>query len=67
MIDDPDIFRASKVVIERHGDDALIPAAQRADEVADDGDLGGAGAQRIYQDSGDLLQHLDEVGVRQPA
>ena len=26
-----------------------------------------AGAYRVYQDPADLLQHLDEVGIRQPA
>jgi hypothetical protein len=26
-----------------------------------------AGAYRVYEDSADLLKHLDEVGIRQPA
>jgi hypothetical protein len=26
-----------------------------------------AGAYRVYQDPADLLKHLDEVGIRQPA
>jgi len=25
-----------------------------------------AGSYRVYQDPADLLQHIDEVGVRQP-
>jgi HAD superfamily hydrolase (TIGR01509 family) len=30
-------------------------------------ELARAGAYRVYQDPADLLQHLDEVGIRQPA
>jgi hypothetical protein len=38
MIDDPDIFRAAKLLIDQHGDDAALRAAQRADELLEDGD-----------------------------
>jgi hypothetical protein len=33
MISDPDIYRAAKLVIDQHGDDAAIRAAERADEL----------------------------------
>jgi hypothetical protein len=46
MIDDPDILRAAKVLIYRHGDDAEIRAIERIDELTEDGELGGAAAWR---------------------
>jgi len=33
MISDPDLFRAAKLLIDQHGIDAPIRAAQRADDV----------------------------------
>jgi hypothetical protein len=39
---DPDIFRAAKLLIDRHGEDAAIRAAQRADVPLDEGDVDGA-------------------------
>ena len=45
VIDDPDIFRAAKLLIDQHGEDAAIRAAQRADALLDEGDLDGCRAQ----------------------
>ena len=42
MIDDPDIFRAAKLLIDQHGQEAAIRAAQRADALMDEGDVDGA-------------------------
>jgi hypothetical protein len=33
MISDPDIWRAAQLIVKRHGADAPIVAAQRADEL----------------------------------
>ena len=55
MIDDPDIFRAAKLLIDKHGDDAAIRAAQRADELADEGDMDGAAVWRR------ILEAIDEL------
>jgi hypothetical protein len=33
MIDDPDIFRAAKILIDQHGADAATRASLRADEL----------------------------------
>ena len=33
MIDDPDIFRAARLLINQHGDDAPMREARRADEL----------------------------------
>ena len=46
MIHGPDIFRAAELVIDRHGDDAATRAAQRADELLEDGDVDGAAVWR---------------------
>ena len=42
MIDDLDIFRAADILIKRHGADAAIDAARRADELFAAGDLEGS-------------------------
>ncbi len=41
MISDLDIYRSANELIEQHGEDALIEAAMRADELAADGDMEG--------------------------
>jgi hypothetical protein len=41
LIDDPDIFRAAKLMIDQHGDDTAICAARRVDELLDGGDMDG--------------------------
>ena len=38
MISDLDIYRAAKLLIDQHGEDAPIRAADRADELLQDGD-----------------------------
>ena len=55
MIDDPDIFRAAKLMIDQHGEDAATRAAQRADELLNDGDIEGSGVwRRILEAIGEL-------------
>ena len=56
MIDDPDIFRAAKLLIDQHGDDAAIRAAQRADELLDEGDVDGVVVWRRILEAIDELQ-----------
>ena len=41
MISDPDIWRAANLLIQRHGTDAEIEAAKRADQMLERGDLDG--------------------------
>ncbi len=55
MISDPDIFRAAKLLIDQHGDDAAIRAAQRADELLDGGDMDGATVWRRISEAIDEL------------
>lgn len=45
MTDDIDIWRAAKLLVDRHGADAAIHAAIRADELLDKGDADG---QRVW-------------------
>ncbi len=56
MIDDPDIFRAAKLMIDQHGEDAAIRAAQRADELLEEGDLDGATVWRRILEAIEELQ-----------
>jgi hypothetical protein len=39
---DPDIFRAAKLLIDQHGEDAALRAAHRADELLEEGDVNGS-------------------------
>ncbi len=40
MISDLDIYRAAKLLIDQHGENAPIRAAEQADELLEPGDLG---------------------------
>ena len=56
MINDTDIFRAAKLLIDQHGEDAPIRAAPRADELFDEGDIDGAVVWRRILEAIDELQ-----------
>ena len=56
MLDDPDIFRAAKLLMDQHGEDAAIRAAQRADELLDEGDVDGAVVWRRILEAIEELQ-----------
>ncbi len=56
MPSDIDIYRSANVLIKRHGENAPIHAAMRADELLDAGDLDGAAVfKRILK----ALRELD--------
>jgi hypothetical protein len=46
MTHDPDVFRAAKLLIDQHGEDAALQAAQRADELPEEGDGDGSAVWR---------------------
>ena len=46
MLDDLDIYRAAKLVMDKHGQDAAFHAAQRADALLDAGDTEAAATWR---------------------
>jgi hypothetical protein len=55
VIDDPDIYRAAKLLVDQHGEDAARRAAQRANELLEEGDLNGSVVwQRILVVVGEL-------------
>ena len=41
MTSDLEIYRSAKLLIDRHGDDAVIEAAMKADKMLEQGDLDG--------------------------
>jgi hypothetical protein len=56
MIPDLDIYRSAQVLVKRHGEDAPIHAAMRADAVLEKGDLDGCAVwRRILRAVGELL------------
>jgi len=42
MIPDADIWRAALLIVKRYGDDAMLEATQRADQLLAEGDMAGA-------------------------
>jgi hypothetical protein len=43
---DPDIWRAAKLLMDQHGEEAALRAAQRADQLMEDGDMDGVAVWR---------------------
>jgi hypothetical protein len=57
VIDDLDIWRAASLMVKRYKADAPIMAAQRADELLAEGDLGGVAVwKRILEAISDLTR-----------
>jgi hypothetical protein len=46
LINYPDIWRAAKLLLDQHGERAALWAAQRADELLEQGDLDGTAVWR---------------------
>ena len=64
MIPDLDIYRSANVLVKRHGEDAPIHAAMRADAMLDKGDLDGYAVWwRILRAVGELLSKERPAGV----
>ncbi len=64
MIPDLDIYRSANVLVKRHGEDAPIHAAMRADAMLEKGDLDGyAVFQRIVKAAEELLSKERPSGV----
>ena len=61
MTEEIDIWRAADLLVKRHGDDAEITAAQRADERLAEGDLDG---QMIWKR---ILAAVRELQRKTPA
>ncbi len=61
MISDIDIYRSAQVLVKRHGQDAPIHAAMRADEMLEKGDLGGYAVWKR------ILRAVEELQRMEPA
>ncbi len=59
MILDLDIFRSAQVLVKKHGADAPIQAAMRADAMLDKGDLDGVAVWRRIIKAVEELQGTD--------
>jgi hypothetical protein len=46
VIEEPDVWRAAKLLVDQHGDEAALRAAQRADKLMDEGDMDGVAVWR---------------------
>jgi hypothetical protein len=62
LISDLDIYRAAKLLIDQHGQEAPIRAAERADELLETGDCDGAGVWRAIMGAIEELQRGPEPG-----
>ena len=55
MTSDLDIYRSAQVLVKRHGPDAPVQAAMRADAMLDKGDLDGYAVwKRVLKASGSI-------------
>jgi hypothetical protein len=64
LIPDLDIYRAAKLCVDQHGDDAPIRAAERADGLLEDGDIEGAAIWRAMMGAIEELQRGPRDGER---
>lgn len=55
MISDREVWTAANLIVKRHGADAAIEAARRADQMLDRGDRGG---QLLWQRIGRAIEAL---------
>jgi len=60
MISDLDIYRSANVLVKRHGQDAPIHAAMKADALLDKGDLDGYAVWRR------MLKAVEELQQERP-
>ncbi len=64
MIPDLDIYRSAQVLVKRHGQDAPIQAAMKADAMLEKGDLDGYAVwKRIVKAVEELLSKERPAGV----
>ena len=61
MISDPDIWRGAQLMIKRHGAEAPLVAAQRADELLAQGDIEG---NAIWKR---ITRAVEELARKEPA
>ena len=64
MIPDLDIYRAAKLLVDQHGEDAPTRVAKRADELLEGGDTEDAAIWRVIMDAIEELQRRRLDGER---
>ncbi len=65
MTSDLDIYRSAQVLVKRHGPDAPVQAAMRADAMLDKGDLDGYAVwKRVLKAVEELLRVVPTEGER---
>ena len=62
MVSDPDIYRAAKLVIDQHGDEATDFAAGQGDLPLEEGDMEGSAVWRRILEAIDELQRGRQEG-----
>ncbi len=62
-MDDLDIWRSAKALIDNYGEDATIHAAMRADELLARGDMDGAGTWRRVIQAIEGLENTEPDGA----
>ncbi len=58
-----DLYRAAKLYIDQHGDQAVLQAAMRADALPDTGDMDGAAMWRKIIKAIEVLQATEPGGA----
>jgi hypothetical protein len=61
MIHDRDVWAAALLMVKRYGDDAILAAAARADQLLEDGDT--AGAETWHR----ILNAIERLQAKAPA
>ena len=63
MTDEIDIYRAAKLYVDQHGDQAALQAAMQADALLAAGDLDGAATWRKIIKAIEVMQATEAVGM----
>jgi hypothetical protein len=61
MIPDRDVWQAALLIVKRYGDDAMLEAAQRADQLLEEDDM--AGAETWHR----ILNAIERLQAKAPA
>ena len=61
MIPDRDVWRAAVLIVKRYGDDVMLEASERADQLLEEGDV--AGAETWHR----ILNAIERLQSKAPA
>ncbi len=64
MTDDIDIYRAAKLYVDEHGDQAALQAAMQADALLEAGDMDGVATWRKIIKAIEVMQATEPDGAR---